>query len=110
MSAGSLSIQPFEGSPVWPFGVMGFECCPVGSARRKGTLPMGLGAGNECRIGGNTQEFVRVNVAESARGHTSGDRPGAYKKFGLRKIDSWLTSDGRGRGTEPQLERSEPFQ
>ena len=88
MSAGSLSIQPFEGSPVWPSSVMGFECYPVGWARRKDTLPMGLEGGNACRIGGNTQEFVRVNVAESAHGDTSSGRLGGRETFGLRKIDS----------------------
>jgi hypothetical protein len=88
VSAGSLSIQPFEGSPVWPSAVMDFECYLVGWARRKDTLPTGLGAGNECRIGGNTQEFVRVNVAESAHGDTSSGRLGGHEIFGLRKIDS----------------------
>jgi hypothetical protein len=88
VSAGSLSIQPFEGSPVWPSAVMGFECYSVGWARRKDTLPIGLGAGNERRIGGNAQEVVLVNVAESADGDTSSGRLGVREIFVLRKIDS----------------------
>jgi hypothetical protein len=54
-------------------------------------------------------EFPWRSIAESALGHTSGDRPGGYKEFGLRKIDSWLCI-GRGRGAGPQLNRSESFQ
>jgi hypothetical protein len=49
---------------------------------------MGLGAGNECRIGENAQEFVRVNVAESADGDTSSGRLGGREIFGLKKIGS----------------------
>jgi hypothetical protein len=55
---------------------------------------------------GKIEEFAWGNIAESAPGHTSGDRRGGYKDFGLRKIDSWLRGVGRGRRAEPQLKRS----
>jgi hypothetical protein len=59
---------------------------------------------------GNSQEFVWVSVAESAHGHTSDDGPGGREKVELRKIVSWLLGNGRGRGTDPQLNRGESFQ
>ena len=39
-------------------------------------------------LGGNAQELVRMNVAESAHGDTSSGQFGGHKEFGLRKIDS----------------------
>jgi hypothetical protein len=39
-------------------------------------------------LDGKLQKFASGSIAESALGHTWGDRRGGYKEFGLRKIDS----------------------
>jgi len=67
---------------------MGFECYPVGWERRKDTLPMGWGLETNIELGEKAQEFVRVNVAESAHGDTSSVLLGGREIFGLKKIDS----------------------
>ena len=37
---------------------------------------------------GKIHEFGWGSIADSALGQTSGNRPGGYTEFGLRKIDS----------------------
>ena len=88
MSAGSLSIQPFEGSPVWPSVVMGFECYQPDERGGRTSCRWGWRREMNDALDEKIQGFAWGSIAESALGHTSGDRPGAYKEFELRKIDS----------------------